>query len=222
MSVAVNESATVSNQDSRIVLFDTNCFIKLYQSPVQPFFGDIDNVYRLLTLGSLINEFFTSPRLKTEYAWLQSTVRNEDRTKIELHLTPAELESINEIMVEHRDYVDDVLDSYCQNHGVKVSRRLSENDLRLLATAIETKSYIATDEWALAVVVNDLMLEPEEGYEIGILTSIDIISVLEEAKKLTSVQRVDTVKSWLRSGEILRRDWSEQYRDHFNEVAPKL
>jgi hypothetical protein len=217
-----NNNAIRSVDDPRIVLIDTNCFIRLYQSPVLPFFGEVVDGGKLLTLTTLIDEFFSSPRLKQVYAWLQSTVNGEDRDKIELSLSVVEQASVGAIMQEHRDYVDDVLDGYCVEQGRQISKRLSDCDLQLLATAIEVKALIATDEWPLAVVVDDLMLEPEEGYQIGILTSIDIIYMLEKVGKLSREDRIGTIKSWLRNDEKLPRDWRRKYRELFNDVAPTL
>lgn len=222
VSAAEDNNAKTSFDDPRIVLIDTNCFIKLYQSPVLPFFGETVDGRKLLTLTALINEFFSSRRLKQEYAWLQSTVKSEDRDRIELRLTQNEKASVDAIMQEHRDYVDDVLDGYCQKQRVPISKRLSDCDLELLATAIEVKALIATDEWPLAVVVEDLMIEPEEGYQIGILTSIDIIYMLEHVGTLSREQRIETIKSWLRGGEKLHRDWPLKYRKLFQEAAPTL
>nr|WP_315473008.1 hypothetical protein [uncultured Undibacterium sp.] len=216
------DASTESEAEHRIVLIDTNCYLRLYYSPVKPFLGQIVECHQLLTLTILVDEFLTSPRLKKEYAWLESTVKAEDLKQIVLPLTSFEHASVLDIMREHRDYVDDLLEDYCHEKNILYSKRLSNCDLELLATAIEKEAIIATDEWPLEYVVNDLMAEPDEGYNIGILTSIDILYLLECANKLSHEDTIKTVRSWMQNDEKLPRAWRQRYKTLFREDAPTL
>lgn len=216
------DTSDESEAGNRIVLVDTNCYLRLYYSPVKPFLGQVVKCYRLLTLKILVDEFLNSPRLKREYAWLEGTVRSEDLKQIALPLTSDEQSSVSEIMIEHRDYVDALLEDYCNGQSIDYPKRLSHCDLELLATAIEKEAIIATDEWPLAYVVNDLMSVPDDGYNIGILTSIDILYLLECANKLPHEETIKTVRSWMQNDEKLPRKWRFRYKQLFGEDAPTL
>ncbi|KAK43739.1 hypothetical protein BG58_30750 [Caballeronia jiangsuensis] len=105
--------------------------------------------------------------------------------------------------------------------GIKV-RALSLRDLELLATAVHYEAVIATDEWPLAFVVDDLTVDNDDNYMIKSITSLHVLHILECDGRLTSEERRDTVRSWLRESEKLPRDWTTIYRDLFNEGAPTI
>lgn len=216
-----NRTENAEEPVPRIVLIDTNCFLRIYQSPVLPLLGEVIVGHELLTLTILYNEFFNSQKLMQEYAFLDLIIQSEDKSKVLLKLIPAVEEHVRQIMRDHRRYVDEILEKYCASRGIS-TKRLSNCDLELLATAIEMEALIATDEWPLAFVVDDLMRDPDEGYRIGIMTSVDILYLLEQAGKLSREERILTVKSWMQNAENLHRDWRSFYRKLFNENAPTL
>lgn len=216
-----NRTENAEEPAPRIVLIDTNCFLRIYQSPVLPLLGEVIVGHELLTLTILYNEFFNSQKLMREYAFLDLIIQSEDKSKVLLKLIPAVEEHVRQIMRDHRRYVDEILEKYCASRGIS-TKRLSNCDLELLATAIEMEALIATDEWPLAFVVDDLMRDLDEGYRIGIMTSVDILYLLEQAGKLSREERILTVKSWMQNAENLHRDWRSFYRKLFNENAPTL
>lgn len=206
---------------ARIVLIDTNCFIRLYQSPVLPFLGETINGYHLLTVPSLIQEFLSSSRLMNEYAWLAGVVKKENLTKAAIQLTEKERQQVTQEMAAHTDYVNETVAAYCATKNIR-ERQLSRRDCELLATAIVLDALIATDEWPLAFVVNDLLSEPSDGYEIGVITSVHVLHWFECGGQISPEARRKTVKSWLQNDEKLRRDWRAVYQQLFAEKAPTL
>ena len=205
----------------RIVLIDTNCFIRLYQSPVLPFLGETINGHHLLTLPSLIQEFLSSPRLMNEYAWLARVVKKENLTKAAIQLSEKEQQQVTQEIDAHTDYVNDTVAAYCVEANIR-ERQLSRRDCELLATAIVLDALIATDEWPLAFVVADLLSEPDDGYKIGVITSVHILHLFECGGQISPAQRRETVQSWLKNDEKLHRDWRAVYQQLFGEKAPTL
>ncbi|MFZ5508883.1 MAG: hypothetical protein ACOZCP_02395, partial [Pseudomonadota bacterium] len=62
----------------RFVFVDTNCFIRLYGSPVLPLLGQDVGGYRLLTLQSLAEEFLGNETLVKDYCWVAQEPRVSD------------------------------------------------------------------------------------------------------------------------------------------------
>ncbi|MES2040385.1 MAG: hypothetical protein V4495_21405 [Pseudomonadota bacterium] len=204
----------------RLVLVDTNCFLRLYHSPVRPFLGEIVGGYKLLTLNTLIQEFHRSKRLQEFYAWLMPDIKAEDLSKVAIQTTIGENASIKQERIDHEGYVQSVISLHCQKENTSI-RSLSGRDLDLLATAIVMEAVVATDEWPLRLVVNDLMSVAGE-YEMGLFSSVDMLHLLEVDGKLTPDDRKMTIKSWLRYEEKLPREWREVYRRLFGEQPPSL
>ena len=207
--------------ETRYILVDTNCFLRLYQSPVLPFLGRVLGKYHLMTLPFLIDEFLKGKKLRDKYAWLEQTVRAEDLSSIALSLSAVEQQEVDAIVGSHSDYVNGVIYDHCLQRKIIV-RELSPEDCQLLATAIALGAVIATDEWPMDVVVRDLLSEPDDNYQIEVFSSVHVLHLLEEANVITSDDRKATIKSWLQNDEKLRRDWRTVYQQLFGEFAPML
>lgn len=205
--------------ENRLVILDTNCFVKLYHSPVLPFLGQLAGGYNLMTLTCLIDEFKRSDRLQSEYAWLNRKVAAEDLDKIAIKLSADQIVAVAESIEIDCAYSRDWLSEYCNNHAVKVKRTLSDPDSELLATAIVLKAIIATDEWPLQRVIDDLM-SVEGEYEIGVITSVHILKALEQGQYLSRETRIATVKAWVQFNEPLPHNWKAIYKQLFDESAP--
>ncbi|MHA6891406.1 hypothetical protein [Ralstonia pseudosolanacearum] len=203
-----------------LIFVDTNCFLRLYHSPVHPFLGATIGTYRILTLAALIDEFRASDRLMTEYAWVDKAMKGEDLLRAALQLTDQDASDIDEERALLRGYVNSILEDHCRGKGIPV-RSLSGRDLELLATAVVFEATIASDEWPLAFVVDDLM-SVEGEYDIGVFTSLDVLRLMETEGRITAEERRDTVLSWLRFGEKLPRDWQTLYVKLFAERPPAL
>ena len=209
------------NAELRLLLVDTNCFLRIYHSDLRPFLGADVGGYRIRTLISLLREVEDSNRLAHEYAWVRDDLMDEARNGTLNPLARADQEEIAEEIKALRRYANWLLDKHCTAHGM-VARTLSGRDLELLATAAQFGAVIASDEWALGFVVADLISDEEANYAIEIVTSMEVLSILERAGKLSADARRATVVSWLRTEEKLPRDWQERYRALFDEAPPQI
>lgn len=206
----------------RLILVDTNCFLKLYQSPIRPFLGRAIGENRLVTMNAMIDEFMRNPRLQETYAWLAKTINADIALDDAILKVDAEkADEIKELMDSHAPYADALLADHCDKEQTKIKRSLSRSDLELLATAISLEALVATDEWPLRLVIDDLAAAPEEdGYNLGGLNSLDILAIFEKSGAISGEQRKDIVRGWLQFGEILPRDWRNSYLALFGEIAP--
>lgn len=207
--------------ETRYVLVDTNCFLRLYQSPVLPFLGRTLGQYHLVTLPFLIDEFLKGKNLLNKYAWLEQTVRAEDISNIAISLTETAQQEVDDIVTSHSDYVNGVISDHCIQRQIIV-RQLSPEDCELLATAIVLGAIIATDEWPMDIAVTDLLSDPDDNYQIEIFSSVHVLHLFESSSLITPEQRKATIKSWLQNDEKLRRDWRTVYQQLFGEFAPTL
>ncbi|MBW8370364.1 MAG: hypothetical protein K0M66_05240 [Thiobacillus sp.] len=199
----------------RIVLVDTNCFLRLYQSPASPLLGQDIGGYRLLTLGCLIDEFLENPALVLNYRWISSKPIIDEVQKAKLKISEIYKRKVRANSLELKLFADTFIRDYCRKRKI-VPRGLSSRDLELLGTAIVLKCVIATDEWPLTQVSKELMEDPD--YEIEIFNSLDVLSILESHGRLSADERRQTVDSWKRLSEKLPRDWEAQYQLLFGEA----
>lgn len=203
---------------ARFVLVDTNCFIRLYCSPVVPLLQQQVGGYQLLTLKGLIDEFFESPRLSNDYPWVSKEPKVSDLKSAALKVSGINVRLVNQQKKELRPYADAFLAKHCKDRNIP-AKRLSARDLELLASAVVFRAAVATDEWPLGLIVQDLMQDPED-YDIGLMTSIDVLHLLEKNGKLTREVRIQTCDSWIRLGEKMPNDWRKLYLALFGEEAP--
>uniref|UniRef100_UPI0015E08960 hypothetical protein n=1 Tax=Burkholderia pseudomallei TaxID=28450 RepID=UPI0015E08960 len=198
---------------------DTNCFLRIYHSPLRPFLGTDVGGYRILTLGSLLEEFRQSQRLDREYAWVAADLALEEANGALPNLPDHDREDVANEIRQLRPYAKAFLERHCAREGIP-PKSLSSRDLKLLATAAVFDAAIASDEWPLKLIVEDLT--SEDDYQIEIVTSLHVLHLLELAGRLDANERRNTVTSWLRCDEKLPRAWRELYRQLFGERAPTL
>lgn len=210
----------MTSNSVRIVLVDTNCFLRLYQSPALPLLGQDIGGYRLLTLGCLVDEFLNSPSLTANYSWVAADPKLSDLTNAKLKLRGANKASVGKEQSELRPYAKSLLETHCARNKTH-PRILSSRDIELLATTIVLKGIMATDEWPLRHVANDLMEDPDE-YDIGLFNSLELLHLLETNGKLSADERRKTVDSWVRLRENLLKGWQEDYQRLFGESADSL
>lgn len=172
--------------------------------------------FKLLTLPGLVDEFLSSKRLDMEYAAVMDTSRREDLMAAQLELRGKNKTRVANEKNALRPFARSFLEQDSAKKGIKPPKCLSSRDLELLATAVVLKGIIATDEWPLRLVAEDLMQDPED-YPIGLFTSLNILHLLEINSKLTADERRKTVRDWIRSGEKLHRDWQTDYHRLFGE-----
>lgn len=204
----------------RVILLDTNCFLRLYHSPVRPFLGRVIGEYRLATIGTLVREFMNSPRLQDLYAWAANEFQQDIAVEgAVLELSDEVKAIVRENFESHEEYAQQLLDDHCRQKNI-TPRSFSREDIELLATAITLETLIATDEWPLTFLINDLATAPEGGYNIGAICTVDILRILEVNGAISAEQRIATVRSWMNYDEKLPRDWKAKYRLAFGEPPP--
>ncbi|MCY1234583.1 hypothetical protein D9M72_471680 [compost metagenome] len=106
----------------------------------------------------------------------------------------------------------------CRAKNIAV-RALSIADARAWATAVQVNGMLATDEWPLRMATCYVDAD-DDGNKLPLLSTIELVHLLEQAGELSSAQRVDLMRSWRMSGEMLHRDADEEYRRLFNEEPP--
>lgn len=204
----------------RFVFVDTNCFLRLYQSPVIPLLGQDIGGYRLLTLECLIDEFLGNPGLVKSYRWVTDKPVIDDLLRAKLKLSGINQRRVQADRRQLKLFADSFLRDHSRKHNLVPPKSLSSRDLELLGTAIVLKGVVATDEWPLRLVCADLMEDPD--YQIGVMNSFDILSLLESHGKLCADDRRQTVDSWVRLREKLPGGWKDQYQSLFGEDAGSL
>ncbi len=201
------------------ILLDTNCFLRIYCSPVLPLLGQVVGGYRLLTLASLIDEFKGNPRLVQTFSHVGIAPRSLDLDRGALRLTQpkkrlvetqrTQLAVYARLFVQHR------------NAGGAGLMPLSREDIELLATAIVLRGIIATDEKALTQLTQDLISSDEDAPQ-ACIDSLALLHLLEQHARLSPQQRRDTVSTWLRIDTLLPAHWRRRYRALFGESADAL
>lgn len=205
---------------TKIVLVDTNCFIRLFHSSARPIFGLDIGGYKLLTLNCLIKEYLESPDLIERFPWIAKEPRVSELKNAKLKLRAANKQGVQRNIKELKPYTKAFLETKCKKEKIE-TKSLSKEDLELLATCVTIKCLLATDEWPLRLVAADLMEDPEE-YEIGILNSLELIHLFELNGLIDAKQRRITVDAWVRQKEKLLRGWQHEYQRLFSESAEVL
>ena len=183
----------------KIVIVDTNCFIRLFHSSVKPIFGMDIGGYRLLTLGCLVDEYLLSPNLKSSFPWIAQEPRLSELKNSKLKLKASNKTATQNQIKSLKPYAKSLLTLHCNKQGIGV-KSLSKSDLELLATTVAISCIMATDEWPLRLVAKDLMEDPAE-YKIGLLNSLELLHILEINGKIDSEERRNTVDAWIRNSE---------------------
>jgi hypothetical protein len=106
---------------------------------------------------------------------------------------------------------------HCKAVSTVKLRELSAADAKALAAADVLDAAPATDEWPLRLVAETL-LGGTDGVQL--FSSVGLMHLMERAGKLTRGMRIETMRSWLVSGELLHRDCRDEYRNCFGEEPP--
>lgn len=204
----------------KLLIVDTNAFLRLYSSPVFPLLQQQLGDYQLLTLQSLIKEFQDSTRLVGQYPAVAKNPKLANLQSAALKLSNVSKNQISKRIKELRPIANNFLEDYCDTNNVVVFRQLSSCDVELLATAVVTRATIATDEWPLRKVVEYLLEDEDVTYSIALMSSIEVLALLEQNGKISKDQRIETVQKWIDDGENLLRGWRSRYAELFGEPAP--
>ena len=197
-----------------IVLVDTNCFLRLYYSPVRPLLGRVFGSRQLMILDSLNKEFERSPELTAAYPWLTNSPEDEERAGAILKLREPTKNRVKKAGELWRSEAESEMVRYCAAQNIDI-RLLSRTDVEVLATSDVLDCELATDEWPMRHVYRVLMGSDP-------LSTIDVLHLMEAAGALNADQRRGAIESMLRSREKLPRGWEQVYDRLFGEAPPTL
>jgi hypothetical protein len=201
----------------RLVIVDTNCYVRLYYSRLRPILGTVIAGYRLLTLQELADEAKVGTNLVERNAWLCAPDIQQDIDGAVFELSAEQRLEYLELAKQYRHLGDGMLRAYCIEKGITV-RSLSLADAKALAIATDFNAVLATDEWPLRWV--STKVELDDGRTTQLFSSLDLLKLLETEGKISRSERVEIVKEWLRMGEKLLSGWRIDYGALFNEVPP--
>ena len=204
----------------QLLVVDTNAYLRLFHSSVRPLLGVEMDGYKLVVTRDLVDEFYGSTRLQEIYGWAANSPYKEELEAAVLKLDPPVAAVIAADAVIYRQSGDAVLEDFCNARGLEPVRTLSRQDATLLATVLELGAALVTDEWPLKHVA-DAVEADENGNVLKTLTSLDVLSHCEKCGKMTREERVDTVKSWMRNGDLPFQFFAT-YETAFGERAPSV
>jgi hypothetical protein len=200
-----------------LVLVDTNCLVRVYFSPLRPILGNPVSGYELKTLAELASELKHLGK-RNDFAWLKDPVIVKEVDGAVVSLTPTQRAAINQDSAGILQYGNSRLSEHCITRGFSAIRALSSADSRILATALELGCAMATDEWPLRFVTEEY--DHDDGKPVNLLSSVELLYLLESAGLLSPSDRRKTFIDWLRNGEHLLKGSAAKYSELFSEPAP--
>lgn len=203
----------------KLVIVDTNCYVRLYYSSLRPILGSVVGGHRLVTLHELANESKDGTNLVERNGWLSARDIQQDIQSAVFPLSPEQRAEYAELAQQYRQIGDGVLREHCRAKGI-IMRYLSLADAKALAVATDFDAILATDEWPLRLVSSKVELD--DGKQPQLFSSLDLLHLLELEEKITRNERVDIVKEWLRVGENLLTNWRADYQIIFKEAPPTV
>jgi hypothetical protein len=198
----------------KLVIVDTNCYVRLYQSSVRPILNSVVGGYRLMTLTELRLEADMNSDVVARNPGMSAADIQAELTKACLKLREPKKESVRTGAKLMRKQGDEFLAKYCAEHKTDKVRSLSLADSRALSAVDVLGAALATDEWPLTEVAKTLSPDLE------LFTSVGLLFLMEKSGTLSAAQRHDTVRSWCVTGELLPRDWQDEYRALFGCEPP--
>lgn len=200
----------------RLVIVDTNCFVRLYMSPVRPLLGVAVGGVKLMTLTELKLETSHRSNVRDRHPWMGATDIQADLDRACLSLREPKKSKIALAAKVTRLSGNGLLAGFCAAQGTQVVRELSLNDARALAAADVLDAALATDEWPLRYVATELGM----GGAGQLFSSVEVLHMLEAAGSLGRDARIQTVRAWIQQAEALERGWAARYQTLFGEAAP--
>lgn len=194
------------------IIVDTNCYIRLYCSPVRPIMGHEFGGYQLFTITELKLETDLSTDVIARNQWMANADIQAELAAACLKIREPKKSTIASVANATRKMGNMLLRQYCEDQETERLRTLSAADCAALATADVLDASLATDEWPLRLVA--------ENAETELFTSVGLLGLMERAEKLTREARIETVRSWCLTNEKLHRDWKTEYRELFGEEPP--
>lgn len=200
----------------RLVIVDTNCFVRLYMSPVRPLLGSVVGGFKLMTLTELKLETSLRSNVRERHPWMGAVDIQADLDGACLKLREPKKGKIEQAARVARTTGNGLLAAHCASHGIPLLRELSLTDARALAATDVLDASLATDEWPLRLVATSMgMGDPGQ-----LFSSVELLHLLATVGSLGRDERIQTVRVWIQQAEALQRGWEARYAELFGEAPP--
>lgn len=202
---------------NKLVLVDTNCLVRIYFSSLRPILGRPVSGYELKTLDGLARELRNLAQ-RADLAWLSDQVILNEVDAAVVTLTRSQRAAINGDAPGIQKVGNALLYKEYLAKNQRVSRTLSLADAKALAASLELNAALSTDEWPLRLV--STLYDYDDGQPVELLSSVELIELLERENLITREDRIKTYSDWLKNGAALLRESPEIYFRLFNEIPP--
>lgn len=196
------------------IIVDTNCYIRLYCSPVRPILGSVVGGYKLMTLAELKLETSLHTDVIARNPWMSAMDIQAELAAACFKFREPKTSQIKAAAVISRRMGDSFLRQYCQSQKIQKIRTLSSADALALATADVLDISLATDEWPMTLVAGKMLAG------VRLFTSIGLLHLMEAAGSLSEAQRLETIRIWCLTNEQLPRSWQQEYSALFGTAPP--
>jgi len=187
----------IQHLSKQTVLLDSNSYFRLadnlYPLLSESFGSSV--IYTLTILGGTLREYNYQARLQSKFSWVDNSRHIEDRKGNRLQIKKIDQERINET----KEFI--LQDSTSRGFGC------SRFDIECLATALELSIILVTDDGDLY----NLACE----YGVLCISSIELLKLMYEEKRLTLKNVQDTVYMWDYMKDI-PRNFYEDFKKIFN------
>jgi rRNA maturation endonuclease Nob1 len=157
---------------NKLVVVDTNCLVRVYFSPLRPILARPVAGYELKTLAELADELKELAK-GHDMAWLSDKGLQQEVDGAVIELTKAQKRIIRDDAPAIRRYGDGELHKYCIAQRSRNGRTLSMTDAKALATALELRAALATDEWPLRHVAD--FYDDDDGNPVELFSSVELL-----------------------------------------------
>ncbi len=214
--VALTDNERMPVSKPRLIIVDTNCYVRLYMSSVRPLLGSVVGGFRLMTLTELKLETSLRSNVRERFPWMGAADIQADLDGACLKLREPKKGKIEQLARLTRTSGNGTLAAHCASQGIQLARELSLTDARALAAADVLDASLATDEWPLRHVANAMgMGDPGQ-----LFSSVELLHMLEVSGSLGRDERIQTVRAWIQQAEALHRGWQARYAALFGEAPP--
>lgn len=202
---------------TRLVLVDTNCLVRIYYSSLRPILSRPVSGFELNTLDGQAKELNNLTK-RADLAWLGDQVILKEVDAATVSLTKLQRNAINQDALDIQKVGNATLHKEFKDRKIRTPRALSLADAKALAACLELDAALATDEWPLRLVSK--LYDYDNGKPVELLSSVELIELLEREGLMSREDRVKTYSDWLKNGENLLRESPEIYFRLFREAAP--
>ncbi len=195
----------------KLVIVDTNCYVRLYLSPVRPILGSTFEGYKLMTLTELKFESGPGTRISETYPLLAADDIQRELHAACLRIREPKKTRIEKLLASTMKQGNRYLAQHYKDAKLLVLREVSKADARALVSADMLGASLATDEWPLKFVAKKIGFP-----ESDLLDTLDVLSLMEKSGGITASQRRDTVRTLRNYGEF-PHGWETKHRTLFGE-----